>query len=76
MRVTDGVGNYNELTDLTRKVFVYDTSAPQVSIQRYINEYDDESVSIVGENSFNINQLFSLEGTVSDDYGIKNITVK
>ena len=76
VRVTDGVGNYNELTDLTRKVFVYDTSAPQVSIQRYINEYDDESVSIVGENSFNINQLFSLEGTVSDDYGIRNITVK
>ena len=76
VRVTDGVGNYNELTDLTRKVFVYDTSAPQVSIQRYINEYYDESVSIVGENSFNINQLFSLEGTVSDDYGIRNITVK
>ena len=83
VRVTDGVGNYNELTAFNattkegaRKVFIFDKEDPQVTIREYTGADDGETVQLGSRNSFEIKQLFNLTGTYSDGYGIDDIEIE
>ena len=83
VRVEDAVGNYNVMSmyDNTTKigstkVFVFDTEDPEVSIDKYTGDEERNLVAVNGKKSFEISQNFSLDGTMSDEYGIDNIVVE
>ncbi|MBP0978982.1 MAG: Ig-like domain repeat protein, partial [Oscillospiraceae bacterium] len=75
VRAYDVVGNCSVIYSGD---FDYDTADPEIKAESYIytEKGEKKTVAIPANGSFSILQLFDIEGTASDDYGIDNIKVE